>query len=89
METLLETTNLVKKYEDFTLRPISLEIPHGCIAGFFGPNGAGKTTLLKLLARQIPPTSGSIRVFGLSYANHEKPIKNRVGYVPQEPVFYW
>ena len=58
MNPILEVKNLTKKYHDFTLRDISLEIPPGCVFGIFGPTGAGKTTLMKLLARQIPANSG-------------------------------
>jgi ABC-2 type transport system ATP-binding protein len=88
MTAILEAMSLTKRYHDFTLRDISLEIPGGCIVAFFGPIGAGKTTLMKLLARQIPASSGTVRVFGLSYDDREKEIKNRIGYVPQEPSFY-
>jgi len=88
MNPILEARNLTKRYHDFTLREISLEIPCGCIVGFFGPIGAGKTTLMKLLAHQIPASSGTARVFGLGYDEREKEIKNRIGYVPQEPSFY-
>ena len=88
MPPILGALSLTKRYHDFTLREISLEIPCGCIVGFFGPIGAGKTTLIKLLASQIPASSGTVRVFGLSYDEREKEIKNRMGYVPQEPSFY-
>jgi len=89
MTTILEASGLGKRYEDFTLSDVALSIPRGTISGFFGANGAGKTTLMKLLAHQVPPSSGTVRVFGLSYADREVEIKNRIGYVPQEPVFYW
>jgi ABC-2 type transport system ATP-binding protein len=88
METILEARNLAKQYEDFSLRDVSLEVRCGTIAGFFGPNGAGKSTLLRILAHQVPTGAGLVRVFGLSYADCEQEIKNRVGYVPQEPAFY-
>jgi ABC-2 type transport system ATP-binding protein len=88
MDIILDARNLVKHYEDFSLRDVSLEVRRGSIAGFFGPNGAGKSTLIKILAHQVPTGTGSVRVFGLSYADREPEIKNRVGYVPQEPVFY-
>ena len=65
MPPILEAMSLTKRYHDFTLREISLEIPRGCIVAFFGPIGAGKTTLMKLLAHQIPASSGTVRVFGL------------------------
>jgi len=88
MPPILEAMSLTKRYHDFTLKEISLEIQPGCVVGFFGPIGAGKTTLMKLLAHQIPASSGKVRVFGLGYDEQEKKIKNRLGYAPQEPSFY-
>ena len=88
METMLEARNLAKHYEDFSLRGVSLEVRPGSITGLFGANGAGKSTVVKVLAHQAPPHAGSVRVFGLSYADEERAIKNRIGYVPQDPVFY-
>ncbi len=88
MDTVLEAADVRKDYEDFSLRGVSLAVRRGSIAGIFGPNGAGKTTLLKVLAGQTPTRFGSVRVFGAGYAAAERSLKNRVGYVPQEPVFY-
>ena len=88
MDAILEARNLTKQYEEFSLGDVSLEIGCGTIAGLFGPNGAGKSTLIKILGGQIRQGTGSVRVFGLSYADREQEIKNRLGYVPQEPVFY-
>jgi ABC-2 type transport system ATP-binding protein len=88
MTPILEAKDLTKRYHDFTLRDISVEIPTGCITAFFGPTGAGKTTLMKLLTHQIPASSGTVHVFGLCYDDREEEIKNRIGYVPQEPNFY-
>ena len=88
MDTVVEARHLTKHYEDFSLRDISLDVARGTIAGFFGPNGAGKSTLLKVLAHQAPVQAGSLRVFGLVYEAAERDLKNRIGYVPQEPAFY-
>jgi len=88
MDTVLEARTLTKHYEHFSLRDISLEVRRGSIAGFFGPNGAGKSTLLKALAGQTPVQQGAVRVFGQAYADAEQELKNRIGYVPQEPTFY-
>jgi len=88
MTPILEAQGLTKRYHDFTLKDISVEIPRGAVTAFFGPTGAGKTTLMKLLASQIPATSGEVRVFGLRYEERESEIKDRIGYVPQEPVYY-
>jgi ABC-2 type transport system ATP-binding protein len=88
MDTVLEATDLTKHYEDFSLRGVSLAIRSGSIAGIFGPNAAGKSTLLKVLAGQVPAQAGTVRVFGLTFADAEQDLKNRIGYVPQEPAFY-
>jgi len=88
MDTVLEATDLTKSYEDFSLRGVSLTVRRGSISGIFGPNAAGKTTLLKVLAAQAPVPPGVVRVFGQIYETSEGDLKNRVGYVPQEPTFY-
>jgi branched-chain amino acid transport system ATP-binding protein len=42
---------------------ISLTLHPGERIGVIGPNGAGKTTLFKMIAGDVIPTSGSIRLF--------------------------
>ena len=55
-----------KHYPDFTLGPVDLIVPSGCIVGLVGENGAGKTTLLKLLTGVNPADKGSIELLGHS-----------------------
>ncbi len=43
-------------------KPFDLEIRSGERIGLIGPNGSGKTSLLRVLAGQVPPTSGSVRL---------------------------
>ena len=88
MDTVIEATDLTKHYEDFSLRGASLTVRKGSVSGVFGPNAAGKSTLLRMLAGQTPVPAGTLRVLDQSYADAERDLKNRVGYVPQEPVFY-
>ena len=88
MNASLEATSLAKHYEDFGLEGVSLTVRQGSVSGVFGPNAAGKSTLLRMLAGQAPVPTGSLRVLGQSYADAERDLKNRVGYVPQESVFY-
>lgn len=63
--------NVSKTYSQVvTLDQINLELAGNKIYGLIGRNGAGKTTLLHLLAAQILPSEGEIRVFG------EPPLEN-------------
>jgi ATP-binding cassette subfamily F protein 3 len=49
------------QYDDnVVLIDVNLHIERGQKVALVGPNGSGKSTLLKLIARQFPPTVGSI-----------------------------
>jgi NitT/TauT family transport system ATP-binding protein len=48
------------------LQSIDLAVAKQEFVGLIGPSGCGKSTLLKLIAGLTPPTSGSIRVDGMT-----------------------
>jgi ABC-2 type transport system ATP-binding protein len=80
---------LVKRFGKFTaVDGLSLEIPGGCLFALLGPNGAGKTTTIKLLMGLLKPTEGSVTVCGMDAFEDSVRVKARVGYLPDEPVFY-
>ena len=65
MDYVLETTNLTKRYKDFTaLNGLNMRIPRDAIYGFVGRNGAGKTTLIRLICGLRSPTSGGYSLYG-------------------------
>jgi teichoic acid transport system ATP-binding protein len=50
--------------EVHALKHISFEVPNGTAMGIIGANGAGKSTLMRAMAGILPPTTGSIEVWG-------------------------
>jgi zinc/manganese transport system ATP-binding protein len=61
------------------LSNVSLAIRAGEFIGVLGPNGAGKTTLMRAILGLLPPSAGTLRVFG-----HEPQRGDRtIGYLPQ------
>ena len=88
MDQALEIERAGKSYKGFALREVSFNLPKGYMMGLIGPNGAGKTTLIKMILNLVRRDEGSVRVFGLECRTHEKEIKARIGFVPDEPRYH-
>ncbi|NIN09929.1 MAG: ATP-binding cassette domain-containing protein [Gemmatimonadales bacterium] len=56
----------------------------GEIIGVVGPNGAGKTTLLRLIAGELPLTSGEVLVSG--HRAGTRPARRAAGFAPDPPL---
>lgn len=69
-----------------SLQSCSLNVYQGETFGLLGPNGAGKTTLLKILLGITRPTTGNGLLLG--HPLGDRSIKQRVGYLPENPYFY-
>lgn len=87
MENILEIKNLCKKYKDFELKNINIELPKGMIMGLIGENGAGKTTTIRAILNLLNDTSGEIKIFGLDNKEYEKQIKEDIGVVLDDSFF--
>jgi ABC-2 type transport system ATP-binding protein len=52
--------------------------------GLLGPNGAGKSTLLRILATITQATSGRVLWNGENIADKPEPLRDALGYLPQD-----
>ncbi len=89
---MIEVRNLTKAFGDFAaVNDISFTIgDQAGIVGLLGPNGAGKTTTMRLLTGYLTPTSGEVRINGLSPRDEETlvELKRSVGYLPETTPLY-
>jgi ABC-2 type transport system ATP-binding protein len=85
---VIETDGLSKSFGDVqALQDVDLSVPLHSIFGFLGPNGAGKTTLMKVLLGLSRMTSGNGTIFGYDIVTESVAIRERIGYLPQQPRF--
>ena len=76
----IEVKDITKKYDNFRLNHVSLQIPEGTIYGLIGENGAGKTTLINCILGLVQPNYGDVvvlEIFSKIYKHwdHEQFIK--------------
>lgn len=88
MENVIELKHVTKNFDGFALKDFSISVKKGFVTGFIGGNGVGKSTTIKLIMNILQPDSGELKIFGLDYKKHEKEIKQRIGFVYDDGVFY-
>lgn len=84
--TLVELTDVCKRYAGPVLRDVSLSLAAGEIHGLVGANGAGKSTLCNIIAGIVQSDSGAIRIDGQNISVHTRSQLRNLGvqYVQQE-----
>ncbi|MBX6420343.1 MAG: ATP-binding cassette domain-containing protein [Sinobacteraceae bacterium] len=88
-EILIEAQALSRRYgPTMAVSELNLTLRKGDILGLLGPNGAGKTTTMKMLAGCLAPTSGAVKIKGISLAEEPKRAKAHLGYLPEQPPLY-
>lgn len=86
--SVIEIENLTKDYgRGRGIFGVNLTINQGEMVGFVGTNGSGKTTTIRNILGYVKPTSGSVKVNGLSSWENSSEIAKWVGYVPGEIAF--
>src|SRR5450432_4451227 len=86
---VIEIQELYKYYGDRrAIGPLTTRIAQGEVVGLLGLNGAGKTTTLRILACDLLPTSGNVRVAGFDVVEQPDGVRAKVGYLPDRPPLY-
>jgi ABC-2 type transport system ATP-binding protein len=86
---VIEIQDLYKYYgERRAVGPLSFTIEPGEVVGLVGRNGAGKTTTLRILACDLLPSSGSVRVDGVDVVERPDEVRKKIGYLPDTPPLY-
>ncbi len=84
----LELKALEKSYgKKHALKGINLTL-HDGVYGILGPNGAGKSTMMNIITGNLMPSSGSVLFNGTEINKLGKAFRSRIGYMPQQQVFY-
>ena len=88
---IIEVTDLTFSYgnNENVLENVSFKVSEGEVIGVAGASGSAKTTLIKLIARQLEPKSGSIKIDGIDISDFsEEGFTNMVSLVSQDPYIF-
>ena len=61
------------------VRDVDLDVAHGERRAILGPNGAGKTTLFNVISGDMPPSAGTIELFGEDVTVLTAPARAKLG----------
>ncbi len=86
MPAAIECRDLRKTYDGKVeaVRGLNLQIQAGECFGLLGPNGAGKTTTIEILEGLLQPTSGHVSIFGHTWQENEREMREWLGISLQE-----
>ena len=88
-EAGIEAKSLTKQYKELTaLDHVDITVRRGDIYGLIGDNGAGKSTFLKIVAGQIFPTGGYVRLFGSEDERTVRKNRSRMGALVENAGFF-
>lgn len=73
----LELATTTSTKSAFTLKDISMSVPHGSLVGVAGPVGSGKSSLLEAVLNEMHKLAGTVAVRGrVAYASQQAWIRN-------------
>jgi ABC-2 type transport system ATP-binding protein len=86
---MLELRHVTKRFSSTTaVKDVSFAARRGEVTGYLGPNGSGKSTTLKMITGLLEPSEGEILFDGARIERDPMAYRQRLGYVPEEPLLY-
>src|SRR5690606_11917615 len=86
---MLETIKLSKTFkEKKAVDEIDMYLDEGESVGLLGPNRAGKSTTISMISSLLKPSSGDVKLNGISTIKNPSEIRKVLGVVPQEIALY-
>lgn len=87
--TVIQVRDLKKNFgKKEVLKGINMDIRTGEVIGYLGTNGAGKSTTVKILCGILHDFTGEVKIFGDDLRTDLLPIKQRIGYIPENAIMY-
>jgi ABC-2 type transport system ATP-binding protein len=87
-EPALRLAALSKSFGRPAVDGLDLTVLRGELYALLGPNGAGKTTTLRMVAGLLAPDAGTVHVFGTDLARDPAGAKQKMAYLPDDPMLY-
>jgi ABC-2 type transport system ATP-binding protein len=84
----LQLRSLRKAFGRPAVDGIDLQVRRGELYALLGPNGAGKTTTLRMVTGLLAPDAGQVEVLGIDLAAHPAAAKQKMAYLPDDPMLY-
>jgi ABC-type multidrug transport system ATPase subunit len=85
---VIDTRGLAKMYKSVNaLKDLNLKVHKNSKFQRLGPKGAGKSTTIKLRLALTRPTAGTASVFDKDATQHSVAIRQRIGYLAQDPRY--
>jgi ABC-2 type transport system ATP-binding protein len=85
-ELAIELSQVTKRFgPKVAVNAVSLSVPRGQVYGLIGPNGAGKTTAFSMMCGFLHPTSGTLKVMGVTPTTPGG-LKGKLGALPQDAI---
>ena len=88
-EILIDAAHLYRWYGNHcAVKDVSFQLSKGEVLGFLGPNGAGKSSTMNVIAGNLAPSAGHVRINGIDLLDRPREAKAQLGYLPEQPPLY-